>query len=216
MSVLTPSLLAPRLLALVTVLVPMQIDINPNDTGLPGIAQLRTIVGAGDDHRTHPRRARPDHLRDRVGDRLHVDPDLASRGPGCCRLRRRRALRASVTFVKRSSGASDNPSDPPLRTRVRAPKGRIGYPSASLLFQLVTGLPRPDAKRGIVGLVKYELGSFLVITLTGLLLEIVDVQLCIEHIHASGNTLEGMGVKIGVLVAGLTSLTIASPVSGRS
>ncbi|MGO1184390.1 MAG: DUF6112 family protein [Microbacterium sp.] len=46
MSVLTPSLLAPRLLALVTVLVPMQIDINPNDTGLPGIAQLRTIVGA--------------------------------------------------------------------------------------------------------------------------------------------------------------------------
>ena len=25
---------------------PMQIDINPNDSGLPGIGQLRTIVGA--------------------------------------------------------------------------------------------------------------------------------------------------------------------------
>ncbi|SJN44708.1 putative integral membrane protein [Microbacterium esteraromaticum] len=27
-------------------LVPMEIDITPNDSGLPGIAQLRTIVGA--------------------------------------------------------------------------------------------------------------------------------------------------------------------------
>ena len=27
-------------------LAPMNIDINPNDSGLPGIAQLRTIVGA--------------------------------------------------------------------------------------------------------------------------------------------------------------------------
>lgn len=29
-----------------TTLVPMNIDITPNDSGLPGIAQLRTIVGA--------------------------------------------------------------------------------------------------------------------------------------------------------------------------
>lgn len=29
-----------------TALVPMNIDISPNDTGLPGIAALRTIVGA--------------------------------------------------------------------------------------------------------------------------------------------------------------------------
>lgn len=28
------------------VIVPAQIDINPNDSGLPGISQLRTIVGA--------------------------------------------------------------------------------------------------------------------------------------------------------------------------
>lgn len=27
-------------------LVPMNIDISPNDSGLPGISQLRTIVGA--------------------------------------------------------------------------------------------------------------------------------------------------------------------------
>ncbi len=27
-------------------LLPMQVDINPNDSSLPGIAQLRTIVGA--------------------------------------------------------------------------------------------------------------------------------------------------------------------------
>lgn len=81
------------------------------------------------------------------------------------------------------------------------------------LLQLVTGLIRRDPgalSRAIIGLAKSVLGSFLVITLTGLLLEIVD-QLCIGLIHASGNTLEGMGVKIGVLVAGLTGLTIASP-----
>ncbi|MDR1427596.1 MAG: DUF6112 family protein [Bifidobacteriaceae bacterium] len=27
-------------------LIPMDIDINPNDSGLPGISQLKTIVGA--------------------------------------------------------------------------------------------------------------------------------------------------------------------------
>lgn len=31
---------------LLTSLLPMDIDISPNDSGLPGIAQLRTIVGA--------------------------------------------------------------------------------------------------------------------------------------------------------------------------
>ncbi|MBD4384302.1 hypothetical protein GUH10_21060, partial [Xanthomonas citri pv. citri] len=33
-------------LAALPVLVPMDVDITPNDSGLPGIAQLRTIVGA--------------------------------------------------------------------------------------------------------------------------------------------------------------------------
>ena len=81
------------------------------------------------------------------------------------------------------------------------------------LIQLVTGLVRRDPgalSRAALGLAKSVLGSFLVIGLTGLLLEIVD-QLCIGIIHATGNTLEDMGLKIGVLVAGLTGLTIASP-----
>lgn len=30
----------------ITAVIPMDIDITPNDTGLPGIAALRTIVGA--------------------------------------------------------------------------------------------------------------------------------------------------------------------------
>lgn len=33
-------------LSVLPAVLPMDIDINPNDSGLPGIAQLRTIVGA--------------------------------------------------------------------------------------------------------------------------------------------------------------------------
>lgn len=36
----------PTLLTLAAMLLPAQVDITPNDSGLPGIAQLRTIVGA--------------------------------------------------------------------------------------------------------------------------------------------------------------------------
>ncbi len=38
--------LATTILAAGLALVPMEINIEPNDNGLPGIAQLRTIVGA--------------------------------------------------------------------------------------------------------------------------------------------------------------------------
>ena len=41
-------------------------------------------------------------------------------------------------------------------------------------------------------------------------------RLCIGIIHATGNTLEDRGLKIGVLVAVLTGLTIASPGVGAS
>lgn len=34
------------LITILPALVPMAVDITPNDEGLPGIAQLRTIVGA--------------------------------------------------------------------------------------------------------------------------------------------------------------------------
>jgi len=40
------TLLDPSLLSIAAGLLPTQIDIDPNDTGLPGIAQLRVIVGA--------------------------------------------------------------------------------------------------------------------------------------------------------------------------
>lgn len=41
---LTPTLMEAS--AQLVTLVPMNIDISPNDSGLPGISQLRTIVGA--------------------------------------------------------------------------------------------------------------------------------------------------------------------------
>lgn len=83
-------------------------------------------------------------------------------------------------------------------------------------LQLITGLIRRDPgslSRAAFGLAKSVLGSFLVITLTATLLEVVD-QLCIGIIHATGTTLEEMGGKIGVLVAGLTAINLTAPGAG--
>ncbi len=83
-------------------------------------------------------------------------------------------------------------------------------------LQLITGLIRRDPtalSRAALGLAKSVLGSFLVITLTATLLEIVD-QLSIGIIQATGTTLEEMGAKIGVLVAGLTAINLAAPGAG--
>ncbi|WP_150461340.1 conjugal transfer protein TrbL, partial [Nesterenkonia ebinurensis] len=85
-----------------------------------------------------------------------------------------------------------------------------------LLFfclQLITGLIRRDPtalSRAALGLAKSVLGSFVVITLTALLLEVVD-QLCIGIIQAAGETTESMGDKITLLAAGLTAINIAAP-----
>lgn len=85
-----------------------------------------------------------------------------------------------------------------------------------LLFfclQLITGLIRRDPtalSRAALGLAKSVLGSFVVITLTALLLEIVD-QLCNGIIQAAGETTESMGDKITLLVAGLAAINIAAP-----
>lgn len=85
-----------------------------------------------------------------------------------------------------------------------------------LLFfclQLITGLIRRDPtalSRAALGLAKSVLGSFVVITLTALLLEIVD-QLCIGIIQAAGETTESMGDKITLLAAGLVGINIAAP-----
>lgn len=80
-------------------------------------------------------------------------------------------------------------------------------------LQLITGLVRrePGAlARAALGTAKSILGSFVVITITASLLEITD-QLAIGIVQATGNTMEGMGDRIALLVAGLTAINIASP-----
>ena len=83
-------------------------------------------------------------------------------------------------------------------------------------LQLFTGLIRREAGslgRAALGLAKSVLGSFLVITLTATLLEVVD-QLSIGIIQATGTTIEEMGGKIGILVAGLTAINLTAPGAG--
>ena len=81
------------------------------------------------------------------------------------------------------------------------------------LLQLITGLLKRDPaalSRAAFGLARSVLGSFVVITLLGLALEITD-QLTLGIIQAAGETTQAMGTKITVLVAGLTGITMASP-----
>lgn len=80
-------------------------------------------------------------------------------------------------------------------------------------LQLITGLVHRDPtalSRAALGLAKSVLGSFLVITLTALLLEVTD-QLAVGIVHATGNTMEGMGTQIGLLAAGLATINITAP-----
>lgn len=81
------------------------------------------------------------------------------------------------------------------------------------LFQLITGLVKRDPTaltRAALGLARSVLGSFLVITLVGLALQITD-QLSTGIIQAAGETTQTMGDKIAALVAGLGGITMASP-----
>ncbi|WP_438854868.1 conjugal transfer protein TrbL [Agromyces sp. M3QZ16-3] len=80
-------------------------------------------------------------------------------------------------------------------------------------LQLITGLVRRDAgalSRAALGLAKAVLGSFIIVTITGLLLEITD-QLTIGVVQASGNTMEGMGDRIALLASGLAAINIGAP-----
>lgn len=80
-------------------------------------------------------------------------------------------------------------------------------------LQLITGLVHRDPSalsRAALGLAKSVLGSFVLVTITGLLLEITD-QLAIGVVQASGNTMEGMGDRIALLAAGLTTINIGAP-----
>ncbi len=80
-------------------------------------------------------------------------------------------------------------------------------------LQLITGLIHRDPtalSRAALGLAKSVLGSFLVITLTALLLEVTD-QLAVGIVQATGNTMEGMGTQIGLRAAGLATINITAP-----
>lgn len=80
-------------------------------------------------------------------------------------------------------------------------------------LQLITGLVHRDPtalSRAALGLAKSVLGSFVLITITGLMLEITD-QLTIGIVQASGNTMEGMGDRIALLAGGLTAVSIGAP-----
>lgn len=84
---------------------------------------------------------------------------------------------------------------------------------AFFCLQLIAGLIRrePGAlARAATGMAKSILGAFILVTVTTILLEIVD-QLCTGIIQATGTTLEEMGGKIGALVAGLLTLQLAAP-----
>src|SRR5699024_8040468 len=80
-------------------------------------------------------------------------------------------------------------------------------------LQLITGLIRRDPtalSRAALGLAKAVLGSFVAISITGLLLELTD-QLTFGIVQATGNTMEGMGDRIALLAAGLVGINIAAP-----
>ena len=81
------------------------------------------------------------------------------------------------------------------------------------LLQLLVALIRrePGALgRAMTGVGKSVLGSFLILTLTGLLLEATD-QVCVGLVHAAGLTIADMGDRIAALLAGITVLNIAAP-----
>ncbi|MFI8528174.1 conjugal transfer protein TrbL [Promicromonospora sukumoe] len=77
------------------------------------------------------------------------------------------------------------------------------------LLQVITGMLRRDPGalgRGVLGLGKSILGSFLVVTLTAALLEITD-QLCHGLVRAAGTTMEEVGDRLIVMVTGISIST---------
>ncbi|SEE94568.1 hypothetical protein SAMN04488561_3561 [Jiangella alba] len=80
-------------------------------------------------------------------------------------------------------------------------------------LQVASGLIRREPAvlwRAVLGLAKSVLGSFVVITLTAMLLEVVD-QLCVGIVHATGTTMEEMGERIAAMALGLTAISVAAP-----
>ncbi len=80
-------------------------------------------------------------------------------------------------------------------------------------LQLITGMIHRDPtalSRAALGAGKSILGSFVVITLTTVLLEIVD-QLCIGLIQAAGETTESLGNQLLLFTTALNGLNITAP-----
>lgn len=78
------------------------------------------------------------------------------------------------------------------------------------LLQVITGMVRRDPGalgRGVLGLGKSILGSFLVVTLTAALLEITD-QLCLGLVQAAGTTMEEVGHRLILMVTGISISTM--------
>lgn len=67
--------------------------------------------------------------------------------------------------------------------------------------------------RAALGLAKSILGSFVAVTLLATALEIID-QLSIGIVHAAGTNMEQMGHRIGLLAAGLGTISLAAPGAG--
>ena len=136
----------------------------------------------------------------------------ATSGVGAVRLARPRDGRTPPGGCSRPSGRCSTPprsSTSPARSTSSVYNLLFGIAVFVMLIffclQLITGLIRRDPtalSRAALGLAKSVLGTFVVITLTALLLEIID-QLCIGIVQATGDTIESMGDKIALLAAGL-------------
>jgi len=75
-------------------------------------------------------------------------------------------------------------------------------------FQLIAGLARRDPSaltRAGIGVAKSVLGSFVLITCTALLLQVTDL-LSVGIMQAAGETIESMGDRLTLLIAGLTAV----------
>jgi hypothetical protein len=84
------------------------------------------------------------------------------------------------------------------------------------LLQLITAMLRRDPAalaHAATGLAKSVFGSFVLLSLATLALEIVD-QLCVGIAQAAGTTISDLGAQMGLLIAGLSAVTIASPGAG--
>lgn len=80
-------------------------------------------------------------------------------------------------------------------------------------LQLATGVLRRDPgglKYALLGLARAILGGFLVITLTATLLEVTD-QLTVGVVQATGQTMETLGDKIGLLIFGTLPFNLTAP-----